>query len=205
MNTKVQVGLAVAAGYFLGRTHRMKTALMLAGAGLTGRFPGAPRDLLERGGKALAGSPEVAELGRSIRGELLTAAKSAAMAAASERIDSLSSRLQSGPGEVLEGVTEAVPSATTSRARREEPEPEPEPADEYDEEPADEESDEELVEEEAPRARKRPAARRRATGDARPARTRASARSDDSDDEAPARSRKATASSGSTPVRRTRK
>nr|GLK37980.1 hypothetical protein GCM10017611_48450 [Rhodococcus wratislaviensis] len=54
----------------------------------------------------LASSPEVAKLTESIRGELMTAAKAAAVTATSSRIDSLNNRLQSSAGHLVGGVAE---------------------------------------------------------------------------------------------------
>lgn len=104
MKSKGQMALAVGAGYMLGRTHRMKMALMLAAAGATGRFPGGPRDLLERGTKMLVSSPEVAKIGDTVREELVSAAKAAAVTAASQRIDALSNRLLAGSDTVTGAV-----------------------------------------------------------------------------------------------------
>ena len=54
----------------------------------------------------LASSPEVAKLTESIRGELMNAAKAAAVTATSSRIDSLNNRLQSSAGHLVGGVAE---------------------------------------------------------------------------------------------------
>src|SRR6476620_10540099 len=108
MKTKGQVALAVGAGYMLGRTHRLKMALMLAAAGATGRFPGGPRDLLERGTKVLAHSPEFAKISDSVRQELVSAAKAAAVIAASQRINQLNNRILSGGGEAVSDVGDTV-------------------------------------------------------------------------------------------------
>ena len=45
MNTKGQVA-AAGLGYFLGRTYRMKLALMLAAAGAARGVPGGPAELV---------------------------------------------------------------------------------------------------------------------------------------------------------------
>lgn len=108
MKTKGQVALAVGAGYMLGRTHKMRMALMLAAAGATGRFPGGPRDLLERGTKMLATSPEFAKISGSVKEELMTAAKAAAVTAASHRIDALSNRLLAAGDEIEGTVSDAT-------------------------------------------------------------------------------------------------
>ncbi|WP_370178669.1 hypothetical protein [Rhodococcus wratislaviensis] len=211
MNNKTQMAAAIGAGYLLGRTRRMKLALMLAGAGTTGRFRGGPRELLTLGTKMLANSPEVAKLGDTVRGELLGAAKAAAVTAASQRIDSLSNRLQSGGQEITGTVSDAADNVTDvtkvskfgrnkrTRSRDDDEQPstdeppednsagEEDEADAYEEQDEDEAAAEEPDEDEAdeePAPRKRPTPRRRAgaTGSTRPASRSRTAKSDEDDD-----------------------
>jgi len=197
MTGKGQMALAVGAGYMLGRTHKMKLALMLAGAGASSRFPSGSLGVLGQAGKLLADSPEVAKLGGAVRKELMNAAKTAAVTAASHRIDSLNSRLQSGGDEAAGGKG-------AKRRRHEEPE------DDYDDEyTEDETAEEDEAEEEAPRARKRRAPRRRtsSSGSSRPnrSRSRSSTHNDDEEDDlarARARRTRAKATTDSVPVRR---
>ncbi|MDV7089971.1 hypothetical protein GXW84_37845 [Rhodococcus sp. IEGM 248] len=197
MTGKGQMALAVGAGYMLGRTHKMKLALMLAGAGASSRFPSGSLGVLGQAGKLLADSPEVAKLGGAVRKELMNAAKTAAVTAASHRIDSLNSRLQSGGDEAAGGKR-------SKRRRHEEPE------DDYDDEyTEDETAEEDEAEEEAPRARKRRAPRRRtsSSGSSRPTRSRSrlSTNNDDEEDDlarARARRTRAKATTDSVPVRR---
>ncbi|WP_172650891.1 hypothetical protein [Rhodococcus opacus] len=198
MTGKGQMALAVGAGYMLGRTHKMKLALMLAGAGASSRFPSGSLGVLGQSGKLLADSPEVAKLGETVRKELMNAAKTAAVTAASRRIDSLNSRLQSGGDESAGGTR-------PKRKRHEEPE------DDYDDENTEDETveeDEAEEDEEAPRARKRRARRRRtsSSGSSRPTRSRSSSTNndDEEDDLARARARRtrAKATTDSVPVRR---
>lgn len=234
MKGGARVAAGVSIGYFLGRTHKMRLALMLAGAGLTGRLPNNPQDILKRGASMVGSSPELVKITDSVRGELMSAARAAAVTAASNRIDSLNERLQQR-------------AAGRPKASEEEPEEEESadegPEDEYAEggyEPAEESAEEEYpeeetdeeeapeegegapeeaeeAEEEAPKpARRRPAARRR-TGEStsRPKTSRAKSKAKEpeesgDEDEEPAkprrRSTRAEASaSGRAPVRRTRK
>jgi len=107
MNSRGQLALAIGAGYLLGRSRKMKAALMLGAAGATGSYPGSPLQLVQRGAKALASSPEVAQLGDSIRGELMSAAKQAAVTAASGRLESLNDRL-SGVEGTVDDVSDTV-------------------------------------------------------------------------------------------------
>ncbi|NKY57166.1 hypothetical protein [Nocardia flavorosea] len=92
MKCGMRMAGAVGVGYVLGRTRKMKFALMLAGVGLSGR--GGPQALLERTTSAVGTSPELAKITETVRGELLEAARAAAVTAASNRIDSLNARLQ---------------------------------------------------------------------------------------------------------------
>jgi len=194
MTGKGQMALAVGAGYMLGRTHKMKLALMLAGAGASSRFPSGSLGVLGQAGKLLGDSPEVAKLGGAVRKELMNAAKTAAVTAASHRIDSLNSRLQSGGDEASGGKR-------SKRKRHEEPE------DDY-EYTEDETAEEDEAEEEAPRARKRRAPRRRSSsgGSSRPTRSRSRSSKDDDEEDDLARARarrtRAKATTDSVPVRR---
>ena len=214
MTGKGQMAMAVGAGYMLGRTHKMKQALMLAGFGASRRFPSGSLGVLNEGRKLLADSPEVAKLGVTVRKELMNAAKAAAVTAASQRIDSLNTRLQSGE-DLLGGLGTAVGGKKKSqRARDEEPEDEYEDEDEAyaedDGEPEDEGDDEtgDDDSEQAPRGRRRPAPRRRtsSSGGSRPTRARSRSSKDDDEDDDLARARarrtRAKATTDSVPVRR---
>ena len=48
MSNGAKVAMAVGAGYMLGRTKKMRLALMLAAAGITGKFPTGPTQLVAR-------------------------------------------------------------------------------------------------------------------------------------------------------------
>ena len=98
--TKVEVAAAVGAGYLLGRTHQLRMAVKIAGAG--GRSPSGPSDLLTQGSEFLTSSPEIAELGDSVRGELLDTAAATAEAT-SGHVDSLRDRLRSSGASVVAG------------------------------------------------------------------------------------------------------
>ena len=94
MANGAKIALAVGAGYLLGRTKKSRLALMLAAAGITGKFPSSPNDLVAHGVKSLGGSQQISGLTDQLRGELLNAAKAAAVAAATSRVDALNDRLQ---------------------------------------------------------------------------------------------------------------
>src|ERR687894_1401789 len=65
----VRVALGVVGGYFLGRTKKMKLAMML-GSMAAGRRAGGPGQLLAQGAKLLGQSPELGRLNEEIRGRL---------------------------------------------------------------------------------------------------------------------------------------
>jgi hypothetical protein len=85
-----QVGLAFTGGYLMGRNHKMRLALTLAGVAagrrlMSGRSPAEPGQVK---------SSELGKLTKDVRGQLVEAGRSAAVTAASQRIDALSDRLE---------------------------------------------------------------------------------------------------------------
>lgn len=223
MANGMKVAVAVGAGYFLGRTRKMRLALMLAGAGLTGKFPSGPTELAAQGLKSLGASADVTQLTEQLRGELLGAARAAALAAATQRVNALNDRLQDvtsvvdtdevldDVGETVGGVGETVGGVTglsRRRGRRAEPEP-VEDVDEYDETDEldlDEDTDEDdldLDEEPEPEPTPR---RRRASRQPTAAKTamRRSARATAADEPATSAARHGRSATKRAPVRRGR-
>jgi hypothetical protein len=94
MNSGARLGLAVAAGYLLGRSHKMKWALALAAFAGRGRLPGGSSGLVQQGAKLLTSSPELTKLTDEMKGRLVDAGKAAAVAAVSSKINSLSEGLR---------------------------------------------------------------------------------------------------------------
>lgn len=92
MKCGARVALGVAGGYFLGRTKKMKLALMLAGMA-AGRQAGGPGALLEQGRKLLNASPELLRLSDDVKGRLLDAGKGAALAVATRQVEALTDRV----------------------------------------------------------------------------------------------------------------
>ncbi|GAA4547289.1 hypothetical protein [Pseudonocardia xishanensis] len=92
MKCGARVALGVAGGYFLGRTKKMKLALMLGGMA-AGRRAGGPGELLAQGQKLLNSSPELSALSDQVRGRLLDAGKGAVMAVAARQVSSLTDKV----------------------------------------------------------------------------------------------------------------
>ncbi|MEU5841010.1 hypothetical protein [Rhodococcus sp. NPDC047139] len=210
MKPGARVALGVGIGYFLGRTKKMRLAMMLAGAGVTGKLPSNPQEVLQRSASMLGSSPEINKITESVRGELMNAARAAAVTAASNRIDAINERLQArAGGSGADGESqdaEAEYEDEYDESHDEEPE-----YDEPDEGGAEEDSDaEEEPEPERPTPRRRAP---RAPSRPRASRSKKSAEPEDADDkeEAPPKPRKraarsssgASSSSGRAPVRRT--
>lgn len=100
MKCGAQTALAIGVGYILGRRRKMRLASMLAIGAATGAAAKLGPTALKQGTKYLgktdiAGAlgPQVTEIVNTVRGELLDAAKGAAAAAVTSRIDSLSDNL----------------------------------------------------------------------------------------------------------------
>lgn len=103
MKCAARVALGIAGGYFLGRTKKLKLALMLGGMA-AGRRGGAG-ELLSQGSKLLKNSPELAKLTDELRGRLIEAGKGAAVAVAARQVESLADRVSSR----VEGLGTARP------------------------------------------------------------------------------------------------
>ncbi|WP_432845326.1 hypothetical protein ACQPXB_30575 [Amycolatopsis sp. CA-161197] len=210
MKAGTRMALGVAAGYLLGRTKKGRLALMIAAAGASGKAGVSPTKLLQDGLKQLGTSPEIGQLTSLARDELLSAAKSAAVTAASGRIESLSERLQDGGaltrGKKSKADDEHDEEPNGEDEAQEETEDEDEVADE--DEAESEEEPEEEPEPEKPR-RRRAASRRTSADDSdtdgeRPRQRRSPGRraAASGDGEGSGGARTATKRS---PVRRTRK
>ncbi|WP_189782900.1 hypothetical protein [Streptomyces capitiformicae] len=138
-----QVPVALASAYFLGRSHKLRWALPLAGIAAGSRLRPGGGGI----GAKLLNSPEVNKLTQTLRDELLSAGKTAAVAAVGSRIDSLSDRMQRR--------------ASSLRAGPEAEEPRDE---EEDEEPGEEEEKEEPAEKPKQREKGRSAQTRSPSG-----------------------------------------
>jgi hypothetical protein len=120
MKTGPQIALAVGIGYALGRSRKMKLAITVAGMLAGRRLSANPKELLERGGKLIEGSPAISKLTGEVRQNLMNVAKAAALNAASSKIDSVGENL-TRRAESLRSPTASLPS---QRGREDEDEQE---------------------------------------------------------------------------------
>jgi hypothetical protein len=188
MNSGAPVALAIGVGYVLGRTHRLKWALILGTAAATGGLKGLPDQVMQRGTKVLQSTPELARLAENAQ-RLLDAGRGAAVSAMNSRMESMGESLQGRTKQLAGGLTgesDTEPEDRGSRrsggdggrgseggrggraAEPDEDEEEYEETDEYDEPEADEEPDDEEAAEPEEEEESSPAARRRgSTGSGR--------------------------------------
>ncbi|GAA0504042.1 hypothetical protein GCM10011581_25620 [Saccharopolyspora subtropica] len=102
--------MAVAIGYALGRTRKMKLAIALGGMLAGRRFRTGPGGLLAQGSKLVEASPELSKLTGDVRKHLVEAARTAVMSAATTKIDELG-----------EGLNRRAASLRIPHSRSEEP------------------------------------------------------------------------------------
>src|SRR6476661_7794084 len=126
-----KIGLGVTAGYLLGRTKKLRLAItvgsMLAGQ----RVATNPVGMIKQASELIEKNPELAKIQQRITGELMQAARQAALTSATNRVGSWNDRLVNG--KVVKDEEDDEP--------EDEYDEEPEDSDEYDEEEGDEESD----------------------------------------------------------------
>jgi hypothetical protein len=115
MKCGARVAIGVAGGYFLGRTKKMKLAMMLAGMA-AGRQAGGPGALLGQGKSLLNASPELSRLTDEIKGRLFEAGKGAALAVATRQVESLTDRVAGRVESSLGGLADAGRGKVSSRA-----------------------------------------------------------------------------------------
>ena len=169
MSNEAKVVAAVASGYLLGQTKKMKLAITI-GSMLAGqRVATSPRGLLKQGQELVESNPELAKIQDQIRDKLFEAAKAAAVATLSSRLEMFSDSLRTRTDDLrglaeLEAPSDESEEAEEPEEGEEEPE-EPEEGEEGEEEPEAEaaEEEEEPEEEPEPKPAKKAAAAKKTT------------------------------------------
>ena len=87
------IAVAIGGGYLLGRTKKLRFAIVIGGAVTGRRLPTSPTELFRVGAKVLAASPEWTRVSQAVRGRLLVAGRDAAIATVGYQIDVLTGRL----------------------------------------------------------------------------------------------------------------
>lgn len=160
---RVGLGLAVGAGYVLGRTKKMKLAVAVGSLVAGKRMQLSPRAIADLVSQQLQNNPQFKEIGDQLREDLRGVGKAASGALVERRLDALSDRLHGRTAQVRDQLAGVAPDHGRDDEESEESE-EPEQADaeesEREEPEAEEDESEEPESEEEPRgkaAKKAPA------------------------------------------------
>jgi cobalamin biosynthesis protein CobT len=165
------LGLAIGAGYLLGRTKKLKMAMAVGGLVAGKKLNLSPRMVADLLQQQLRNNPQFKEIGDQLRQDLRGVGKAASGAMVERQIDALADRLHGRTAQVRDQLSGVVPGqddeAEDAEYEDEEPEDsapdedeEPEDSEaeepEEDEEPEDSEADEDEgeEEEEEPEAKK---------------------------------------------------
>jgi hypothetical protein len=155
---RVGLGLAVGAGYLLGRTKKLKMAAAVGGLVAGKKLNLSPRMVADLVQQQLRDNPQFKEIGDQLRQDLRGVGKAASGAMVERQLDAVADRLHGRTAQVrdqLSGVVPGAPEAEDEEPEAEEPEGE-EPEGEV-EEPEDSGPEEDEEPEPAPAAKKAPA------------------------------------------------
>ncbi|MFJ5727230.1 DNA primase [Streptomyces paradoxus] len=155
---RMGLGLAVGAGYLLGRTKKLKMAMAVGGLVAGKKLNLSPRMVAELLQQQLRNNPQFKEIGDQLREDLRGVGKAASGAMVERQLDALSDRLHGRTAQVRDQLTGVVPGG------REDDDADAEYEDEEreDDEPRDDESEDSASQEdedEEPAAKKAPAKR----------------------------------------------
>jgi hypothetical protein len=159
---RVGLGLAVGAGYVLGRTKKMKLAFALGSLAAGRRMNLSPRALADLVSRQLQENPQFKEISGQLREDMRGAGKAASGALLERQIEGLAGRLHGRTAQVRDRLAKVTPHAPGAGAEASGEEREEEPEDDREEEP-DEEPEEEPSARRAPAkkaAAKKPAAKK---------------------------------------------
>ncbi|WP_461072814.1 DNA primase [Streptomyces pseudoechinosporeus] len=134
---RVGLGLAVGAGYVLGRTKKMKMAFAVGTLVAGKRMHLSPRALADLVNQQLQNNPQVKEIGDQLREDLSGVGKAASGALVERRIDALADRLHGRTEQVRGQLADVTPDVPGLRDE-EEPEDEREEFEEEESEEPDE-------------------------------------------------------------------
>ena len=160
---RMGLGLAVGAGYLLGRTKKLKMAVAVGGLVAGKKLNLSPRMVAELLQQQLRNNPQFKEIGDQLREDLRGVGKAASGAMVERQLDALSDRLHGRTSQMRDQLTGAVPGGreddeADDEYEDEEPE-EDEPEDSASQEDEEPENEEPEDEESEPAAKKAPARR----------------------------------------------
>jgi hypothetical protein len=154
------LGLAIGAGYLLGRTKKLKMAVAVGGLVAGKKLNLSPRMVADLLQQQLRNNPQFKEIGDQLREDLRGVGKAASGAMVERQIDSLADRLHGRTAQVRDQLSGVVPGGQdddAEDAEDEDEESEDSGSDEDEEPEAAESEDSGPDEDEEPEARKGPA------------------------------------------------
>ncbi|WP_260334396.1 DNA primase [Streptomyces beigongshangae] len=184
------MGLAVGAGYVLGRTKKMKLAFAVGTMVAGKRMNLSPRALADLVSQQLQNNPQFKEIGDQLRQDVRGVGKAATGALVERQISGLADRLHGRTNQVkdqLAGVVPDAPRVGGKRRRDEEPDDDHDERDDHDDHDERDGRDGDERYDDAPRDEDEEAPRPRKRAPARKASARKAADERGSDDGAPAK------------------
>ncbi|MFC5954844.1 DNA primase [Streptomyces pratens] len=104
---RTALGLAIGAGYFLGRTKKLKMAVAVGGLVAGKKLNLGPRMIGDLVSTQLRNNPQFKELGDQLRGDLRGAGKAASGALVERQLDALAGKLHGRTAEMRDRLTGA--------------------------------------------------------------------------------------------------
>ncbi|MFI1327742.1 DNA primase [Streptomyces sp. WAC04189] len=132
---RVGMGLAVGAGYLLGRTKKLKLAVAVGTMVAGKKMNLTPKGIAELVGSQLQNNPQFKEIGDQLRTDLRGVGKAASGALVERQIDVLADRLHGRTAQVrdqLSGAASKAPGVGPDDSRDSGASEDPEPREEYD-------------------------------------------------------------------------
>ncbi|MGW0861866.1 DNA primase [Streptomyces sp. NPDC002611] len=154
---RTALGLAVGAGYLLGRTKKLKMAIAVGGLVAGKKLNLSPRMVAELLQQQLKNNPQFKEIGDQLREDLRGVGKAASGAMVERQIDALADRLHGRTAQVRDQLTGVVPGGQDDDAEDAEDAEYEDAEDEEPEEPEEPEDSADEDEEPEPAAKKAPA------------------------------------------------
>ncbi|MFI7016494.1 DNA primase [Streptomyces sp. NPDC050164] len=150
---RVGLGLAVGAGYLLGRTKKLKMAVAVGSLVAGKKMNLSPRMVADLVQRQLRNNPQVKEIGDQLRQDLRGVGKAASGAMVERQLDAVADRLHGRTAQVRDQLSGVVPGGPEAEdAEAEEPEGEAEEPEGEAEEPEDSGPEEDEEPEPAPKA-----------------------------------------------------
>ncbi|MFF9488982.1 DNA primase [Streptomyces sp. NPDC014676] len=106
---RMGLGLAIGAGYLLGRTKKLKMAVAVGGLVAGKKLNLSPRMVADLVSQQLRDNPQFKEIGDQLRGELRGVGKAASGALVERQLDSLADRLHGRTAGMRDRLTGAGP------------------------------------------------------------------------------------------------